>query len=732
MAQKLFGPNGFINFIEDQQRNVTIYWAGMEYYSFNRDDRTAKSIGIAIMSSIGVSQKDICLIFQVSRNTITNISSRVDTFGFDGLVGYRPGPKIIDEEMRKFVIGKYLELDGRWGYQRAILEEMRQKYEKGEFPQVLSRQSLWVIIKEYREQKERERQQRVEEKLHQDQHQKEKQEEAQEEKKAEQQQPELKPPQAEGEERCVEAGGATVAAVYLNSFGMMGRVPEGFESQGEEKFSNRELALSYAALNAAKLVRVEQHFKTLPSWEMGGIIGRWKLPSLSLYRSRIPKVVEAMDMREVIRETAKQMREQMDFSQVLYVDGHFLPYYGSSEVLSGYNSQRRLAMEGREYFFVHDEQGLPVYAILSDGYRKMRHYLEVIDTDLRYIYGVKERQLLEIFDRGGYSKGFCVGVTDRIRFICWRSDAREEMPKIRGWERIDVQREGNEWGEWNKVPFYGWEREAVYEADGKRARFREVWIRRGQKVSAALTNDEQLPLGEVVRKLVRRWGAQENGFKKLKEHGIDRIHSRLKEEYTKEFLYEQGLEERERGIEHVVENPVVRGLKKQIAEVKRDLAKVEKAQGTALKKGKKEEARRLRKKCVQLQRKLKKLDERKSGEPAKVLLWDRIQGEGIERICDEKKLFYDWLKMGAIWARKKIVDAVKPFYRDLRDVEKFVDSILQSRTYVKEEGTTMHVDFPQQHSKIRQEALEQMCAELNGCRELDVGPKAKKVIFRVR
>jgi len=732
MAQKLFGPNGFIEFTEDQQRNVTIYWAGMEYYSFNREERTAKSIGIAIMSSIGVAQKDICFIFQVSRNTITNISSRVKAFGFEGLVGYKQGRKLIDEEMRRFVIGKYLELDGSWGYQRAILDEMRQKYEKGEFPQVLSRQSLWVIIKEYREEKEREQQQRVEQQRQQDQHQKDRQEKQRKEEEAERHQPELEPPHAQREQQCVEAGGATVAAVYLNSFGMMGCVPEGFESQGEEKFSNRELALSYAALNAAKLVRVEQQFKTLPSWQMGGIIGRWKLPSLSLYRSRIPKVVEAMDMRKVMRETAKQMRAQMGFSQVLYVDGHFLPYYGSSEVLSGYNSQRRLAMEGREYFFVHDEQGLPVYAILSDGYRKMRHYLEVIDTDLRYIYGAKERQLLEIFDRGGYSKGFCVGVTDRIRFICWRSDAREEMPKIRGWERVDVQREGNEWGEWNKVPFYGWERETVYEADGKQGRFREVWIRRGLKVSAALTNDEQLPLGEVVRKLVRRWGAQENGFKKLKEHGIDRIHSHLKEEYTKEFLYEQGLEDQERGIEHVVDNPVVRGLKKQIAEVKRDLAKVEKAQGTALKKGKKEEARRLRKKCVKLQRKLKKLDERKSGEPAKVLLWDRIRGEGIERICDEKKLFYDWLKMGAIWARKKIVNVVKPVYGDLRDVEKFVDSILQSRTYVKEEGTTMHVDFPQQHSKSRQEALEQVCADLNGCRELDVGPKAKKVIFSVR
>ena len=124
---------------------------------------------------------------------------------------------------------------------------------------------------------------------------------------------------------------------------------------------------------------------------MGGIIGKNKLPSLSLYRNRIPGIVEQMDMREVILESSKRMQEVIEFSPVVYIDGHFMPYYGSGKTLHGYYPQKRLAMHGREYFFVHDRNGLPVYATISDGYRKMKHYIVDVDEKLKEIYGVKDK-----------------------------------------------------------------------------------------------------------------------------------------------------------------------------------------------------------------------------------------------------------------------------------------------------------------------------------------------------
>jgi len=485
-------------------------------------------------------------------------------------------------------------------------------------------------------------------------------------------------------------------------------------------------------LKAAKVVRVEQDFKQLPSYQMGGIVGREKLPSLSLYRSRIPIVVGSMDMEEVIRQTAQRMQSVFPFGKVVYVDGHFLPYYGDTEVMKNYSSQRRMVLPGREYFFVHEESGLPLYATMSDGYRKMRFYLEQVSRDLKWIYGAESRELLMIFDRGGYGKEFCVGITDEVRFICWRTDASCN-PTVSKWKNVKVVREGQEWGEKKIVKMKAWERPVIFDVEGQKRKFREIWIRHGTKISPALTNDEQMPLEEVVRKLVRRWGAQENGFKKLKEHGIDRIHSYLKEPYSEEYLFESGLEDRQEGIQREVDNPVVRGLEKKLEMAKRKLNRQRDVLERAEKRGDGKTVARVKEKLRYLRRRLKALGEAIAKEPPKVLLYQIIQEKGIERIKPEKKLFFDLLKMGAIWTRKRILDIVGPFYEDRRDVEKFVDSILRSRTYVRRDEEVMYVEFPNQHSEVKQEAIENLCEELNKHGRLDnVGLSFKKLVFSVR
>ena len=88
--------------------------------------------------------------------------------------------------------------------------------------------------------------------------------------------------------------------------------------------------------------------------------------------------------------------------------------------------------------------------------------------------------------------------------------------------------------------------------------------------------------------------------------------------------------------------------------------------------------------------------------------------------------------MSAVWSRKRIVDIVKPYYEDLRDVEKFVDGILQSRTYVRITDGVMFVEFPNQHSKQKQEALERLCEELNRCDRIEIGLSVHRLVFSVR
>ena len=733
MVQTLFGPNGFIHADEDENGNVTIMWAGNPYYSFSRTDHFAKNLGISLLASLRVRHKDIQRLFGVSGMTIKRVLALIKKNGLRALTDYRPGAPGLDQKIRDFVIARYKELEGTRGYQTMILDAVQERYKKGEFSRTISRQSLYTITKDYRRERERIGQENEQRERQKEQAGKEAEKQREEEKRREREQPELPEEPREVEATVVDCGGSVMTAVFVNEFQTMDSIPEGCGEEQETggRFSNREMAFAYVALNAAKVVRVEQDFKTLPSYLMGGILGRGKLPSLSLYRSRIPMVVEQMDMQEVIRQTSRRMSGVFPFSRVLYVDGHFVPYYGETALLGSYSSQRRLVAAGREYFWVHDENGVAVYATISDGYRKMRFYLGQVNRDLKWIYGAKRRDLLLVFDRGGYSKGFCVGITDEVRFVCWRTDARA-IPKIVKWEKVKVEREGNEWGEPTQVWFGAWERDVEFEVGKKKRVFREVWIRKGRKVSPALTNDKQMPLADVVRTLVRRWGAQENGFKKLKAHGVDLIHSYEKEPYSEEYLYQSGLEDRQEGIRREVDNPVIKELDRKIGKVKRRIERQRDARERAEKKGRKPALATIKGKLAYLKRKMKQLKDAKGKEPEKVLLYQIIQEKEIERIKPEKKLFFDWLKMSALWSRKRIVDIVKPYYQDLRDVEKFVDLILQSRTYVRTSDGVMYVEFPDQHSRQKQQALQRLCEELNERGTIDIGLSIHKLVFSVR
>ena len=737
--QLLLGPNGLMHSSEDESGNVTIFWGGKIYYSFNRNNLFTKKLGIAILAGLGVLQKTICEFFNVSRHTIANIVKFYEEQGVEGLQSYKPGPTPTSEELKQYVIKKYIELEGSRGYQNKILEGIKGKVEEGEFRKSISRGMMQKILREYRDERERRKEQNLEERK--------KKETEKEEAKAKAEQVEETDGEvnqeeddkqldfieelAEGEERCVEHGGAAITAPLLAEYGIADYIPA---DEKENRFRNTELAVTYAMLNAGEVAKVEQDFKLLPSYEMGGIIGRIKIPSLALYRKRIPIIAAQMDMRDVILETSKSMHELLCFSDVVYIDGHFMAYHGGSNTLYGYNPQKRLALHGREYFFVHERDGLPVYATISDGYRKSKHYIEDVDKKLRYIYGVKKKELLEVFDRGGYSKEFCVEISDTIRFICWRSDARIVPKGIKAaeWVEVNIEHQGNDYGQVEEKTFYAWERKAVFEVGGKKAAFREIWIRKGRQTSPVLSNDFETSLEYLVCHMTRRWGAQENMFKELKDHGIDRIHSYRKKEFTESFLYEQGLENIEKGICHEIDNPERREIGKKISGLRAKKSKMSEQILKFQKEGNNNKLLKLKRKYTGLERRINNQIKRQDALPKKVNLFERIQENGILRLSDEKKLFFDWLKMNAIWAKREIVEIVKPLYKDLRDVNKFVKSILRSRTYVRKNGEVLYVSFPPQRSKKSAKALEKLCTTLNEYGDIDLGLNLKRMIFSVR
>ncbi len=185
---------------------------------------------------------------------------------------------------------------------------------------------------------------------------------------------------------------------------------------------------------------------------------------------------------------------------------------------------------------------------------------------------------------------------------------------------------------------------------------------------------------------------------------------------------------------HEIANPEIRAINKELSVLRgtrrRMIEKIQKL----VEAGKK--TKRLvafKRKRSGLTRRINNRLKKRESLPEKVNLFDRIKAHGIVRLTDEKKLFFDWLKMHAIWAKREMIEVVKPHYKDLRDVNKFVKSILNSRTYVRRRsGGVLHIDFPAQRSKRRALALARLCDRLNNHGELDLGLHCRRLVFGIR
>src|SRR4030042_3803407 len=156
MAQRLLGPNGFLQAMKEDDGTIAIYWAGNRFYSFHPKDAFAKNFGIYLLAVQNTARKDIQRIFKVGRSTIKRIVALVRSSGTNALKEYIKGAPCVDDKIKEFICELFEKVEGTRGYQTIILGQLKAKYDEGEFSRTISRQSLYNILKEYR----RERSQR--------------------------------------------------------------------------------------------------------------------------------------------------------------------------------------------------------------------------------------------------------------------------------------------------------------------------------------------------------------------------------------------------------------------------------------------------------------------------------------------------------------------------------------------------------------------------------------------
>lgn len=665
ILQKKFNNDTFYSFIRKDDE-IEIYYGSDLVMCVNLNDPQELKQAIIYFLKIKVSINWLSNTFGIARQTIKNWFSIYKKDGINKLLNLKKGPKKITEEIQAYIIAKFKDLNFCRNYKKIICEKVKEHFNITihwrSVSDVLVKNGIDISIKKNNRKLQ-----------------------------------EVNNQNKESNEHIISHAGLFFIYSYLLGLGI-----EKLFSSVKEIFKNTiysvmEYIYGLLFLLASNKLKVEENIKLYQNKQFEMVLGKNGLPSLRSYRSYIPKIIDGIDINEFEYILARKYYKEHTECGELYIDGHFMPYHGKYETFKGYNPIRRFAQKGRVGYFINSHEGRPFFYILSDGYKDFREYLIEIAQNIEKITTDKKRgSLILVFDRGGWGKDFCDELGDKITFVCWRT-GKADVPETAEWESVEIEKKTNEYGIYEKVMLEACEKK---EKDGKKIK-RYIFIKRGDKISLAFSNDSKRSLSELVKILTKRWGLQENVFKSLKGIGIDKISSYRISDYPENWLLEE-IEERE------VINPQKKIIAERIACVKKEIKKLREDLGrlsTMYKRNDNKRIKNLKNEIAKKEGTLNQLYEEGRHVQEKVSISEIIAANDIIRLNSEKKKFLDLMKVLSYNIQQDIVDSIRPIYNNERDVNMFVREILEQNGIVYMDNGTITISFRPYKSSKKNEVL---------------------------
>jgi transposase len=330
-----------------------------------------------------------------------------------------------------------------------------------------------------------------------------------------------------------------------------------------EGYSFEELCTTLFYLDVFGFRSLEDFKRVYPE-EFGLLIGRSTSPSLFTLRRFLHKVRELNKSEELIDEFAlTYLNSGIAKWGVLYIDGHFLPYYGIYPITKGWHGVRKIPMKGSYNFIGVDARFIPwIFLVRSSSEDLLKKIPEMMEKAKRIgsDIGLSEQEiddLVLVFDREGYSAELYKFIDGRDRkdkkrraiFISWAKYSDKWVNDIDE-ERFDKSVEV-------KYEIQSSKKIKYFETKRTMSKFgviRAIVIQSGRmkKRSVIYTNakDNEIDCERIIALLCRRWG-EENLIKELLlKHLIN---------YSPGYVFEE-LEE-----QPLVDNPQIKRLKKEKA-----------------------------------------------------------------------------------------------------------------------------------------------------------------------
>jgi hypothetical protein len=430
----------------------------------------------------------------------------------------------------------------------------------------------------------------------------------------------------------------------------------------------------YAMMQINGLGSIEQ-LKTVFKKEFGRILGLKKLFCSSLLWAFIHGCCELKISSKVLH-SFYHLQGQLGVVSLsqLFIDGHFIPYYGKESVNKGFYTQRGMMMAGQTEIFVHDINGEIVYSEIHEGKGDMVAVLEKMNRQWTpYLGGLPP---LLIVDRELWSvKTFLLLQDQKGRFVTWEKYTRaEELNEIEDDKFCESF-------EMNGINYNVYETSRIYaDADKNQIRLRRIilWNKKVGKRMAVVTNDSLEESTTIAQSMLNRWGKNENGFK----HMGGRIH----------MHYNPVLDLSKKSLKQMVSNPRFMELKKKKKQLKKNILKLEKKLLPFNRKNKskpnvsvkKSKARvKLEVMIDELSNELKQAGEELAKTPEQIKLSELKEGKSFKIINTEGKNLWE-LSESLVWnSRRKLMKDFSKFLADKRDLVPVLEAITKCRGWIK-------------------------------------------------
>jgi len=531
--------------------------------------------------------------------------------------------------------------------------------------------------------------------------------------------------------------GGLLFAPLLARYGFLPTLSRVITMATHEGYSLEELGLTLFYLDVFGFRSMEDFKRAYPE-EFGLLMGRAQSPSLFTLRRFLHKVRKLVNGETLIDEFAlAYLRSGLAAWGVMYIDGHFLPYYGLYPISKGWHGVRHIPMKGSYNFLAVDERFAPwLFLIRSSSEDLLQKIPELIAKARRLgeQAGVSQErldQLIVVFDREGYSaelyrylEGKDQGAGKRrALFISWAkysdkwvNDLPEEQFKAVAQVTYEIRKA-------EAIPYLETTRTM-----SKYGKIRAVVIQSGsdKKRAAIYTNGtaEEIGAERIVQAICRRWG-EENAIKELLyKHLIN---------YTPGYVLEE-LEE-----QPLVDNPELRELKKQRAGLVSELnrLKIELANHVLEPAAKKRRTPPRSEKAVRdditvLEAKILLADEQLNKLPSEVRFDEAHAGEKLLKLNHEKKRFLDCIKVFVCNLEAEMCRLLLKHYDWQKEVVPALAMIVERTGYVKLEGGRLEVTLRRFANREIDYAARHLCEDFNRMQPVTLDKFHLPIRYRVQ